>query len=337
MMRIQEQYIVPALGVVVLLGVIGLDAALPVRVILAILGLVAVATWLAPPGVQAELRVAIAALGLILLIFFLGSPALWLVLLGLAAIGAMQARHAEMLQWPPRHTEEWARATLARWGVVRTAPSGGGDGEAASGGEGGDAGEAAGGDAGEAASGDVSETAGASAATGAPAMPGGLGDLLRMLKTSPSRLAASLLSAFILLCIFAVPFVILVVSVSAGGETASEGMGYTYRQAAAELHEALGDRVAGVLFVALVAVAVAGLASVVLPRGLVILIGLGGMGMTVISFIWLFVRFLSLSEEAYGVSATALTVPHLGFFVVGGSFFLILVLQLIPGLNRART
>lgn len=41
-MRIQEEYIAPALGVVILLGILGLDASPLVRVILGIMGVVAV-------------------------------------------------------------------------------------------------------------------------------------------------------------------------------------------------------------------------------------------------------------------------------------------------------
>ncbi len=100
-MSIQEKYVCPALGVVILLGLVGLDAAPLVRVIIGILGVVAIGTWLAPREVQVELRVAIAALGLVVLVFFVGSLALWLVLLALGAMGALQLRHADALHTLP--------------------------------------------------------------------------------------------------------------------------------------------------------------------------------------------------------------------------------------------
>ncbi len=221
----------------------------------------------------------------------------------------------------------WLKATLDRSGGSWTPASGTDPGEAE-----GETAQAAATDPGEAAS----ETAQTTATQGAPATQGGLGDLMRRLRTSPSRMAASVLAAFIVLCVFTVPFIILVITVEFAGESESESAGYTYLEATRELDDAVGDRVSAVLFVVLAAVAIAAMASVVLPRWVVILVGLAGMGMTFLGFIWLFVRFLSLSEQAGGVSASALTLPHLGSFLVGGCFFIIVVLQLIPGLSRAR-
>lgn len=317
-MRVEEKYIAPGLGLVILLALLGLDASPIVVVILGILGAGAVGTYLLPHEVQVELRVAIAAIGLLVLVFFLGSLAFWLVLLALGAMGALQVRHSELLKMPPRHTVEWFKAALDRSGGARTAAAATGAGE---GGE-----EDAG----------AGDTAQAAAAPGLAAMRGGLGTLAGTIGTSPGRLAASVLAALIVLCIFTLPFVWVVVTIEFGGQSESESMGFTFRQAAQELTENGSGGAAEMLFVVLAAVAVVGTASAVLPRTAVIVTGIAGMAVTLIGFVYLFGEFYGFSEQAGGASVSVVTLPHVGSLVAGGCFLLITVLQLIPALSGSR-
>lgn len=323
-MRIQEEYVAPALGVVILLALLGLDASPVVMVILGILGVAAVGTYLLPHEVQVELRVAIAAIGLLVLVFFLGSLALWLVLLAFGAMGALQVRHSDALQLPPRHTVEWFKAVLDRSGEARTAAAATAAGEEA-GGEGGEEGEGAG------------ETAQAAVAPGLATVQGGLSAAAGTIGTSPARLTASVLSALVVLCIFTLPFVWVIVTIEFAGQSESESMSYTFRDAARQLEEEAGSGAAGnALFVVLAAVAVVGIASAVLPRALVIIMGIAGMAVTFIDYIYLFIEFYGFSESAPGVSPSVVSLPHVGALFAGGCFLLITVLQLIPGLSRSR-
>ena len=325
-MRIQEEYIAPALGVVILLALLGLHASPIVMVILGILGVVAVGTFLLPPLVQVELRVAIAAVGLLVLVFFLGSLAFWLVLLAFGAMGALQVRHSDSLQLPPRHTVEWFKAVLDRSGEARTAAAATAAGEEAGGEEGEAAGETA-----QAAS----APAQAAAAPGLAAVQGGLSAAAGTIGTSPARLTASVLSALVVLCIFTLPFVWVIVTVEFAGQSESESMSYTFRDATQQLEEEVGSGAAGnVLFVVLAAVAVVGIASAVLPRALVIIAGLAGMAVTFIDYIYLFAEFYDLSESAPGISLSVVSLPHVGALFAGGCFLLIAVLQLLPGLSK---
>ena len=132
-MRIKEEYIVPALGAIVLLSVFGFATSglsLIYPVLLGILGLAAVGTFFLPPAVQVEVRIAIAALGLIILIFYFSSVSFWLALLAFGAIGASQIRHGSVLTMPP-HTVAYVKALLEKQGAsgaAGVASEGGGDG-----------------------------------------------------------------------------------------------------------------------------------------------------------------------------------------------------------------
>ncbi len=104
--RVQEKYLVPVLGAIILLSVFGFASSgvsLIYPVVLGILGLAAVGTYFLPAAVQVEARIAIAALGLIILIFYFSSVSFWLALLAFGAIGASQIRYASLLNMPP-HT-----------------------------------------------------------------------------------------------------------------------------------------------------------------------------------------------------------------------------------------
>ena len=129
-MRIKEEYIVPALGALALLSVFGFGTSgvsLIYPVLLGILGLAAVGTFFLPPAVQVEVRIAIAALGLIVLVFYFSSVSFWLALLAFGAIGASQIRHGSVLTMPP-HTVAYVKALLEKQGASGAGSGAGGDG-----------------------------------------------------------------------------------------------------------------------------------------------------------------------------------------------------------------
>lgn len=115
-MQSYERFIVPGLGVVILLSALMMGAPLMYLLLLGLLGLAAVGTLYVPHEVQVELRMGIAALGVIFLIFYFSSLGFWLALLSFGAIGGMQIRHRDVLQNPP-HTIAWLNGVLARRGA----------------------------------------------------------------------------------------------------------------------------------------------------------------------------------------------------------------------------
>ncbi len=132
-MKIREEYIVPALGVIILLSVFGFATSgfsLIYPVLLGILGLAAVGTFFLPSAVQVEVRIAIAVLGLLILIFYFSSVPFWLALLAFGAIGASQVRHGSVLTMPP-HTVAYVKTLLEKQGAEGAGSSGDGSGEAA--------------------------------------------------------------------------------------------------------------------------------------------------------------------------------------------------------------
>ena len=108
-MQVQERLIVPGLGVVILLSAVILGAPLVYKLLLGVLGLAATGTWFAPRQVQVETRIAISALGLVILLLVI-STAFWLTLLSFGAIAALQFPHRGELQRNP--------ATFAWLGTV---------------------------------------------------------------------------------------------------------------------------------------------------------------------------------------------------------------------------
>ena len=239
-MRIKEEYIVPGLGAIILLSVFGFAAggASPIYpVLLGILGLAAVGTYFLPAAVQVEVRIAIAVLGLMILVIYFSSVSFWLALLAFGAIGASQIRHGAMLSMPPKHTVAYVKTLLDKRGAAGTAGA-----------------DAAGGDG----SGDAPPKTDASGETNAAASAAalqGLGALQRMLRVNVGGIGGSVLAAFILLSIFTMPYVALVASVEYGGESESEAEGFTFREVSQEIDEELDDGIPGILFIVLAAVA----------------------------------------------------------------------------------
>lgn len=123
-MQDYERLIVPGLGVVILLSSFLLGVPLAYQVLLALLGAAAVGTYFAPPTVQVETRIAIAAVGLVILLI-VSSTAFWLALLSFGAIAALQLQHRHALQRNPA-TITWLSALLKR---VQASRSGRADGD----------------------------------------------------------------------------------------------------------------------------------------------------------------------------------------------------------------
>ncbi len=297
-MRIKEEYIVPALGAIILLSVFGFATSglsLIYPVLLGMLGLAAVGTFFLPPAVQVEVRIAIAALGLLILVFYFSSVSFWLALLAFGAIGVSQIRHGSMLTMPP-HTVAYVKTLLEKQGAA-------------------------------AQTGDVSDATGATAPGSAVQS---LGPLQRMLRVSVGGIGGVALGAFILLSIFTMPYVALVVD---DGWSESETRSFTFREVSGEFDRELGDGVPGMLFIVLAVVAAVSAASVILPRWAVIIAGIAGMAVMLLSYVYIFAEF---SEAAQGANVSIITIPAIGWFVAGGCFLVLVVLQLIPAFNRAR-
>ena len=118
-MKEPEQFIVPCLGALALISIVLLGTAfhsLAYLILLGLLGVGAIGTYFMPAAVQAEVRILIAALGLLVLIFMFSSLGFWLALLSFGTMGALQIRHRGILRMPPTHTLEWLRTLQAQRG-----------------------------------------------------------------------------------------------------------------------------------------------------------------------------------------------------------------------------
>ncbi len=104
-MNLQERFITPGLGIVVLLSAFVLGVSLVYQLALGLLGLAVAASYCAPHRMQVEVRIAASALGLVILLI-ISSAAFWLILLSFGAIAALQFPHRHKLQRNPA-TIEW--------------------------------------------------------------------------------------------------------------------------------------------------------------------------------------------------------------------------------------
>ena len=128
------------------------------------------------------------------------------------------------------------------------------------------------------------------------------------------------------------PWMIVVISV----DSESAATAFTFLTAAQGIQGDTGDVTVVILFWALVALGVLSMVSVVLPRLAVIIKGVAGMSLTLLSFIYIYSKFsegAGVSDD-FGISVSVF--PFLGFLMTGGSFLLITVLQLIPRANKPR-
>lgn len=103
-MQFDERYIVPALGVLLFI------LAWPLQNwFIGFLGVAAAGTYLLPPAIKVEMRIAIAAIGAIAVILMHQAFIFSVALLALVAIGATQASNRSLLKVPP-HTFEYFKS-----------------------------------------------------------------------------------------------------------------------------------------------------------------------------------------------------------------------------------
>ncbi len=308
-MRIQEKYLVPALGGVVIIAAIGFaagGAAAWVWVILGLLGIGTIATPYAPPGAQVEMRAAIAIVGLVWLFIVYTSLSFWLALVGLGAIGALQIRHADSLRGAPRHTVAWIN-TLTGRSVAADAE-----------GVDEDAGLAAAEDAGT----EGSSPAPAVNATAAPSEPNAFQKYARL---NVAGIVGAVLGVVALLCLL-MPWVGVYVEFL--GE--QEIIGHTLTSAGEELE----DGTSGALFAVLIVLGLLGAASVVVPRLITAVVAIVGIVVVIFSYVSLNTAFGGVQE---GPGVNAALIPHVGWGLAIICYGLIFLLQLIPPLNRRKT
>ena len=324
-MREPEQFVVPALGVLVLLAVFILGSAgfysIAYLIILGLLGLAAVGTYFPPPAVQVELRIVIAGLGLLVLIFMFSSLGFWLALIGFGAIGALQIRHRSVLR-PQLHTVDWLKtmqsnqAATGATGATITALPPDTEGTAAE-------------------SGAVAPTVQPTAPAQAVAAGGSS-------SVNIGGIGAAVLGVIVLLS-FLLPW--LTVSASAlgglfggGGEASLSGW-----QMVREATRIAGDADEPALYaIPLVAVIIAGLAilgiaSVALPRGVPLTAGIAGLVIMVLLAIGFFAILADIRSSDLGSamemgSALGMSVNislGMGFWLASLAFLLMAGLQLI--------
>ena len=94
------------------------------------------------------------------------------------------------------------------------------------------------------------------------------------------------------------------------------------------------DRTIWVFFAAVLLLGIASIASVVLPRLVVALTAAVGLAVTVLSQLYLLREFEEVAPELIQFGIRAELAPDRGAGVAAFSFLVILVLQLIPTLNR---
>lgn len=297
-----QRLIVPALGVVVVLCTFVLGVPLVFRVLLVLLGVAAVGTHFLPHAVQVETRIAIAALGLVILLI-VSSTAFWLAVLSFAAIAALQIPHRGTLE-RSLATVAWLDTTLKAVRAHRSGrdAAGVGDGEEPT-----------------AAITDRDEEPSTRAG------PAGIESLPGFVRVNVAGVAGTVCGVVALISVF-LPWV-LVIADTVWGETVTVGL--TLREAAAEwVWPALSA-----FFVVLIVLGAASIVAVVLPRVVVIVISGAGLAVAMASVLYTFVEFNEVISQ-YGVSAAAL--PNVGPLLAGGCYLATIVLHLIPACNKTR-
>ena len=298
-MQAQEQYIVPGLGVVILLGCFILGVPWVYKVVLALLGLAAAGTYFAPHAVQVETRMAIAALGLVILLI-VSSTAFWLTLLSFAAIAALQFQHRHTLQRNPA-TIAWLSSLAGRAKAAAPAP------DAAP-------------DAAPPADAGVTPAAAPAPQAAAPlglALPG-------FVRLDLAGVGGSILGAVAMMSVF-LPW--LGAMVSAYGETESEAF------TLGEIAEDIGA--ADTYFVVLVLLALVSILSIVTPRIVGVIVGAVGLIAAASSYVYFYSEIMEGLRGA-SVDVDVLIIPSAGCILACICYLGIAVLPLIPGLNRVR-
>lgn len=295
-MRETDRFVVPALGVAVIIAVFVLGTAgfysIGYVAILFVLGLAAIGTYFVPEQVQVETRAAIAVLGLIVLIFMFSSLGFWLALLAFGTIGALQFPHRGTFQIPP-HTYTWLNDVLAQRRAAGT--TAGADDEA---------------------------VAPAQPAEAVPTETSGSG---LMGKAGIGGIAASALG-IIILCTAVMPWFELSFD---GSEARSRS--WSAWELVQELRAEDGDSpipygIAG----ATMALALLAGASLVLPRWAPAVVGVAGLAVMIFTYIYV-AGVLRLDEIPDEVEAGF----GVGFWLASLAFILVAGLQLIPRPNRS--
>lgn len=304
-MHIQERLIVPGLGVVILLSVFILDVLLVYKLLLGLLGLAAAGSYFAPREVQVETRIAIAALGLIILLI-VSSTAFWLALLSFGAIAALQFPHRHTLQRNPA-TFAWLSAALKDVQARRSGRAEGG--------------------------GDADEEAGVVAVAGdgesRPQAPLGVDTLPEFVRTNVAGVGCGVAGALVLMSVF-LPWVGFLAS--AWGELAA-GENLTLRAASEEL----GLSVLSVFFYLLIVLGLFSIISIALPRTVAAIIAAAGFAVTLASYFYVFAEVQREAAELSSLGVGVTTLPAVGSIIAGLAFLIMFVLQLIPKANTSRT
>ena len=301
-MQIAERFIVSGLGIVILLVAFLLGVPLVYQVLLALLGLAAVGTYFAPPAVQVETRIVIAALGLIILLI-VTSAAAWLALLSFGAIAALQFPHRHTLQRNPA-TIAWLNTVLKSAQARR---AGRADGS-------GDAGEEGGERAGDRES--------------RFQMPSGVDALPGFVRVNVAGVSGLVAGVLVLTGVF-MPWVGFLAS--AYGELAG-GANLTLRAGAEEL----GLPALTAFFSLLLVLGVLSIISIGLPRAVAAIIAGAGFAVTVASYLYIFAEVEREAAELSTFGVDVITLPAAGALLAGLSLLVMFVLQLIPGANRSK-
>lgn len=289
-MQVQERLIVPGLGVVILLSAFILGVPVVYKALLGLLGAATVATYFAPPVVQVETRIAIAAVGLLILLI-ITSTAFWLALLSFAAIGALQFQRRGELQRSPA-TIAWLSKALSAARARRAS-------------------------AGSRATGESAES---------PPLAN-VGALPGFVRLNVAGVGGVILGAVVLVSVF-MPWVVFVFSgygewVNAGSLTLRAG------------EELIVLRLS---FYALLALGVASIVSIVLPRVVAAIIAVAGLAVTLVSYFYVVAQVGAEAEiaELSDLGVGVMTFPYFGALLVALCFLSMLVLQLVPRWNRSR-
>ena len=303
-MHIQERVIVPGLGVVILLSAFILGVPLVYKLLLGLLGLAAAGTYFAPRAVQVETRMAIAALGLVILLI-VSSTAYWLTLLSFGAIAALQFQH--------RHTLQRNPATIAWLSTVLQAAQARRSGRAAG-------------------VGDAEEEAGAVAAAGngesRPQAPSGVATLPAFVRSDAAGIGGLVAGLLVLVAVFMPWYGFLI---SAFGEMAG-GENLTLRAA----REELDLPITAAFFYVLAGLGGLSVIAIVLPRVVAAIIAVLGLVTTIASYGYVAAQVEREVAELSQIGVDAITIPAVGALLAGACFLVMLVLQLIPGANRSR-
>ena len=298
----QERFIVPGLGIVILLSAFLLGVPLVYKLLMGLLGLATAGTYFAPHKVQVETRIAIAALGLIILLL-VTSTAFWLTLLSFGAIAALQYQYRHTLQRKPA-TIAWLRTVVEAAQARRVGRADGG----------GDADEEAGAGAGD----DESR----------PRAPSAAGALPGFVRINVAGVGGPFMGALVILSVFMPWYGFLV---SAFGEMAG-GDNLTLIAAAEEMDLAA----LRAFFFVLLALGVSSIISIALPRAVAAIIAGLGFTVTLASYLYMVAEVERAAGELSNIGAGVTTIPAIGALLAGACFLVMLVLQLIPGANRSR-